>query len=147
MASRQDVARKVTKGPARVGWIAAGHVCVALGVVGAVLPLLPTTIFILGAAACYARGSQRFHKMLLNHRVFGPIIRDWQERRGMSAGAKRWAVAAIIVTISISILALNNLPLRITLALVAIALIAYLLRIPTVPKRGDAVVEVQETEG
>jgi len=147
IAAGREAARKVAKGAARVGWIAAGHVCVALGVIGAMLPLMPTTVFILCAAACYARGSQRFYNKLLAHRIFGPIVRDWQERRGMSAGAKRWAVVAIVITISASILALDNLTLRIVLALVALLLIGGVLRLPTVAARADVAGEARGGAG
>lgn len=131
-AARRVTARNLAKGPARVGWVAAGHVCLVLGIIGAMLPLMPTTVFILCAAACYARGSRRFYDKLLAHRVFGPIVRDWQEHRGMSAGAKRWAIGAVAVAISASILALDDLTLRVLLGLVALVLIGGLLRIPTV---------------
>ncbi len=147
MGAGREAARKVAKGAARFGWIAAGHVCVALGVIGAMLPLMPTTVFILCAAACYARGSQRFYNKLLAHRVFGPIVRDWQERRGMSARAKRWAVVAIVITISASIFALDNLTLRIVLALVALVLIGSVLRIRTVAARADVAGEAHGGAG
>lgn len=132
MTGGREAARKMATGPARVGWIVAGHACLALGVVGAMLPLMPTTVFILGAAACYARGSQRFYDWLLAHRIFGPIVHDWRQRGGMSVVTKRWAIAAVVITISVSMLVLDSLTLRIVLALVAVALIAGLLRVPTV---------------
>jgi len=56
----------------------AGSLCVALGVIGLFLPVLPTTPFMLLAAACYARASERFYRWLLTHRVFGPTVREWR---------------------------------------------------------------------
>lgn len=117
---------------ARLSWVLAGHVCVGLGLVGAVLPLMPTTVFVLCAAACYARGSERFYRKLLEHRVFGPVVRDWQRNRAMSAKAKRWAVSAIVITISLSMIALQTTALRAVLAAVALILVVALLRIPTI---------------
>jgi uncharacterized membrane protein YbaN (DUF454 family) len=142
-----EAARSVAKGAARFGWVTAGHLCVALGLVGALLPLLPTTVFIIGAAACYARGSQRFYDRLLAHRLFGPIVRDWRERRGMSAGAKYWAIVAITITISASILALDTLVLRIVLMVVALVLIGSILRVPTVATRTQSSDETQDRAG
>ena len=63
--------------------IAAGTVFLALGVVGILLPLLPTTPFLLLAAACYAKSSKRFSNWLLNNRVFGKIIKDYREGWGI----------------------------------------------------------------
>ena len=76
-------------------WNIAGIAFVALGIIGALLPVMPTTIFILLAAACFARGSERLHAWLVNHRQFGPLIRDWQQRGAIRRPAKRMALVAI----------------------------------------------------
>ena len=55
-----------------------GFLMVALGMIGAVVPLMPTTIFLIAAAACFARSSPRFEAWLLDHSHFGPILRDWR---------------------------------------------------------------------
>jgi uncharacterized membrane protein YbaN (DUF454 family) len=61
-----------------IGWIS-----VVLGVIGALLPIMPTTPFILLAAWCFARSSERFHQWLLNQRHLGPIVRDWDNGEGL----------------------------------------------------------------
>ena len=77
-------------GTRRVLWLVLAYVALALGVVGIFVPGLPTTPFVLLAAFAAARGSRRLHEKLLAHRVFGPMIRDWQAEGAVSRRAK-WA--------------------------------------------------------
>lgn len=84
--------------------IAAGSLCVVLGVVGLFLPLLPTTPFMLLAAACYARASLRFYRWLTGHRLFGPPILEWRRHRAIPYRAKRAGVLLMALTFSTSIL-------------------------------------------
>jgi len=132
-------ASEARSGPAgprtRLGYVVAGHVSLSLGLVGAVLPLLPTTCFVLLAASCYAKGSDRFYQRLMAHRVFGPTIRDWQEHRAMSVRAKRWAIACVIGSIGVSILVLDQTVVSLILAGVAVTLVGFLLRIPSRSRR------------
>ncbi len=65
-----------------------GVVALLLGIIGIFLPVLPTTPFVILAAACWARASPRFHRWLHQHRVFGPMVRDWEERRAVPRRAK-----------------------------------------------------------
>lgn len=76
-----------------------------LGAVGAFLPLLPTVPLMLLAAFCFARGSDRFHRWLMDHPRFGPPIHDWQAHRAISRPAKRAAVAAIALAFGASVAA------------------------------------------
>jgi uncharacterized membrane protein YbaN (DUF454 family) len=129
--------RAIAKGRAtRLGWTLVGHACLGVGLLGIAIPLLPTTPFVLLAAACYVRGSQRFYTYLSTHHVFGTVIRDWYEHRAMSARAKRWAIACVLVSITASTLAVGRIWLRVVLVLVAVLVIAGLLRIPTRKERG-----------
>lgn len=74
-------------------WIALAYVALGLGIVGIFLPGLPTTPFVLVAAWAAARGSRTLHQWLLEHRAFGPMVRDWQARGAVSRRAKRMATA------------------------------------------------------
>ena len=76
-------------------YITAGFVCVGLGVLGIPTPLLPTTPFLLLAAFCFARGSQRWHRWLMTHRTLSPYIIAFRDRRGLTREQK-WRIAAII---------------------------------------------------
>lgn len=89
---------------ARPFWIAAGLLALGLGALGAVLPLLPTTPFILLAAFCFARSSPRLHDWLVGHRIFGPLIGNWEREGAISRRVKIIAVATMAVTPVITLL-------------------------------------------
>lgn len=113
--------------------ISAGIFCVALGAIGIVLPLLPTTPFLLLAAACFVRSSDRLYTWLTSHRVFGSYIRNYREHRGMTTKARiltlivLWAgvgYAAIVVA--------RSWILRLVLLGIAVSVTIYLMRLRTV---------------
>ena len=70
--------------------------CLALGTVGAVLPVMPTVIFLIAAAACFARSNPAWEARLTRHPVFGPHIRAWRDRRAISRKGK-WAATLGII--------------------------------------------------
>lgn len=79
-------------------------VSTALGLAGVVLPLLPTTPFMILAALCFAKGSDKLHRWLMNHSSFGPAIRDWNRHGAIRSRAKMLAVIAMGVALLISVL-------------------------------------------
>ena len=83
--------------PKRLAWQGAGWVFVGLGLIGAAVPIMPTTCFMIAALACFTRGSPRLANWLLHHPRFGPPLRDWQQHRAISPPTKRVAVAALVV--------------------------------------------------
>lgn len=109
-----------------------GTLFVGIGVVGAVLPVLPTTPFMLLAAGCYGRASPRFYNWLLNTRAFGPLIREWQQYRAIPWRTKLIAIALMAITLSSSILLFAKQPYaQIPMALFGCALAIWLYRIPS----------------
>lgn len=80
-----------------------GTVCVALGVLGIFLPLMPTTVFLLMAAYCYSRSSERFHNWLLSNRLFGSYIKNYKSGQGISMRQKVSTLAMLWASIGISI--------------------------------------------
>ncbi|MBS3917966.1 MAG: YbaN family protein [Deltaproteobacteria bacterium] len=112
--------------------IVAGTLFVGLGIVGIFLPILPTTPFLLLAAACYARSSERFYRWLLNHRWFGKYIRTYQEGKGIPVKAKALSISLIWLTIFSSVIfVVHPLIVRIILIVIAIGVTIYLLSLPT----------------
>ncbi len=78
----------MTQSAKRLLWMICGFVALALGVAGIILPLLPHTVFLLIAAFCFSRGSERLHSWLINHKHLGPPIRDWNEHGAIPLKAK-----------------------------------------------------------
>lgn len=112
-------------------WVA-GSLCVALGVAGLFLPVLPTTPFMLLAAACYARASERFYRWLVTHRVFGPTVREWRRHRSIPWRTKLWAIFLMSATLATSIVFFARPAwLQLALALVGAGLAVWLYRIPS----------------
>lgn len=113
--------------------ISFGWLCVALGTVGILLPVLPTTPFMLLAAACFAKSSPRFHRWLLANPVFGPIIINWQQERYIEPVAKRRSLIIITLTYGISIYLLDQIYARISLIILWMICTYFVARLPTVP--------------
>jgi len=86
----------------RLLWLLVGLTAVALGAVGVVLPLLPTTPFLLVAAFAFARSSAQLNRWLREHRSFGPLIDNWHRDGSIDRKAKRTAVIVIVVTLVIT---------------------------------------------
>lgn len=109
-----------------------GLVSTGLGIIGIFVPLLPTTPFLLLAAACFARSSERFHSRLVNHNRLGPMIRGYLDGSGIPLRAKRIAIALVWLTLPPSALLLvPPVWAKTLLVLLAISITWYLLRLPT----------------
>ena len=80
-----------------------GFVFLGLGLVGVFLPLLPTTPFILLAAACFAQSSERMHRWILSNPTFGPMVRDWEQKRCVTCRVKAVAISSMVVVGGISV--------------------------------------------
>jgi uncharacterized protein len=89
----------------RFVWQGIGWVSVMLGALGILLPLLPSTPFLLLAAWCFARGSQRFHDWLVHHPRLGPLIAAWRNEGAISRRAKALAMLSIAASLAIAMAA------------------------------------------
>lgn len=114
----------------RVLWLIGGSISLGLGLLGVFLPLLPTVPFVLLAAFCFARSSERLHDWMLEHPKFGPAIADWRDRGAISARGK-WA-ATISIIASLILAVILDFPVKV-LAVQAVALMGVSLFIWTRP--------------
>jgi len=123
----------VRSGLSRVAWLAMGMVAVALGGIGIVVPGLPTTVFFIVAASCFARSSPRFERWVLDLPRIGPLVRDHRAGLGMPRRVKAVALSMMWAAILLSGLALRHRPL-VAAGVLVLGLIgtAYILwRVPT----------------
>jgi uncharacterized membrane protein YbaN (DUF454 family) len=87
----------------RHAFLAAGFVFLSVGMLGLFLPVLPATPFVLLAAACFARASPRFYNWVLNHRIFGPTVREWRRYRSIPYRTKICAIVLMAASLAVSI--------------------------------------------
>lgn len=91
------------RSPFRVVWIASGLLSVGMGIIGAFLPLVPTTPFVILAAWCFARSSPELRARLVNSRLLGPSLRDWERDRAVARRAKISATFLLALVLVMSI--------------------------------------------
>jgi uncharacterized protein len=106
--------------------IISGTVCVGLGILGIFLPILPATPFFLLASACYVRGSERLHELLINNRHIGTYISNFQQRKGLPLKAKMYTILLLWVSVLFSLYQFNNKILSFLLILVG-SVISYII--------------------
>jgi hypothetical protein len=124
----------LARGFKRFAFVVAGLVCVGLAYLGAILPGLPTTPWVLLASYCFARSSPRLERWLKRSPIFGKLLRDWEEHRGIRKPVKIFAVCLIVTVVTLSI-TLSNLPIWVKwtiggLACVGICVVVFV--VPTI---------------
>lgn len=115
----------------RYVYLGLGWFFVALGIIGAFLPIMPTTIFLIIAAWCFARSSPELEAWLLDHPMFGQTLRNWRERGAISRRAKLLACSMIAVSYAIFLVSRHPTPLA--AALVGFAMAAPAIYVATRP--------------
>jgi uncharacterized membrane protein YbaN (DUF454 family) len=112
--------------------IVAGTIFLAIGLIGVVIPILPTTPFLLLAAVCYLRGSKRMHDWLLNNKWVGEYIRNYREGRGIRARTKVIIITLLWATILYStIFIAKHLAIQVLLIVIASAVTVHILTLKT----------------
>jgi hypothetical protein len=113
--------------------IAFGFFFLGLGILGAFLPLLPTTPFLLISAACFARSSKKFYNWLLNNKIFGGYIRNYREQRAITLRAKVMSLVVMWLVMGYTVLfALSNIFLQILVVLIGIGVTRHILSLKVV---------------
>jgi uncharacterized membrane protein YbaN (DUF454 family) len=118
-------------------WAGLGVLCVAVGLIGVVLPGLPTTPFLILAAACFLRSSQELYDRVLGHPRFGPLVRDFREGKGLPLRVKVWALALMWIFVLFALgpgLPEGRWELRAIVGSAAVIGTAYLIHLPTRPR-------------
>lgn len=116
----------------RVLYAAAGLACVGLAYLGAILPGLPTTPWVLLASYCFARSSPRLERWLKRSPFFGRLLRDWEEHRGVRLWVKVLSVCVVVTVVTLSV-TLSNLPLWVKCAIGGLAAIGVCVIVFVVP--------------
>ncbi|MDP2821240.1 MAG: YbaN family protein [Sulfuritalea sp.] len=118
--------------PVRVVLWVVGSLALLLGIIGIFLPGLPTTPFVLLAAACYARASEPFYRWLIANPTFGPLIIEWRRHHSIPYRIKVIAITLMGLTICASIWTLSAMPwLQVLLAAIGLSTSVWLWRIPS----------------
>lgn len=110
--------------------IALGWLCVALGIAGIPLPVLPTTPFLLLAAWCFAQSSPRFHRWLIEHPKLGPIVNPWREGKGIPLHVKRRILLAMWFSMGLSAAIVGNPRVAVMMLISGLCVSVYILRQP-----------------
>ncbi len=109
-----------------------GLTSLGLGVLGIILPLLPTVPFILLSAYCFARSSERLHNWLHQHPWFAQSLKDWEQQRAVRPGLKRRAMIVSLISFSLSIYVVPLIWVKIMLCCFCVTLMIYLWRLPVI---------------
>ncbi len=107
-----------------------GIVFVGLAILGVMLPILPTTPFLLVAAGCFAKSSPKMQRWLLTNKIFGPMINDWQKHRSIPKKAKYIALSSIVLSVAWSAYMLKSIWLALVIIALVIGPFIFLWRLP-----------------
>ncbi len=112
----------------KVLWIILGSFFVALAAVGVALPGIPTTPFLILAAACYIRSSQKLYDRLISNKTFGPYLKDYREGKGIPKKAKILAVSMIVLFVGSSVIfGIESLNLKIVVGTLGLTGLIYVI--------------------
>ena len=114
--------------------IITGTITLGLGIIGIILPIIPTTPFLLISSYCYVRSSKKLNQWLLNHRILGKYIYNYVEKKAIPKRAKITAIILICISIPITLIIINKIIVTIILPIIATLVIVYILRLKTLER-------------
>ncbi len=113
--------REVKNPLVRFLWVGLGCLFVGLGAIGAVVPGMPTTVFLVLAATCFIRSSQKLYDWLISNKTFGPYLKDYREGKGIPLRAKVLALSLIVIFVSFAVFyALEVIQIKVLVGLIGI---------------------------
>ena len=115
-------------------YIFVGFLAVILGIIGVILPGIPTVPFLLVALFCFERSSKKYHDMILNNKYFGKVLRDYYEGRGLTTSVKIKAVLFLSCGMGFSVYRVQHLHLRIMLAVIWLGVTIHIILLKNKPK-------------
>src|SRR5690606_32835943 len=116
----------------RYAYLVGGILLVAIGVIGIFLPVLPTTIFLILASACFVKSSPKANEWLRNHKILGVYLKNYQDKSGLTIKSKVINIIFLWITISVSAFLLTeSLPIKILLFAIATGVSIHLIMIKT----------------
>jgi uncharacterized membrane protein YbaN (DUF454 family) len=115
-------------------WLVLGLLCVAIGAIGIVVPGLPTTVFFIAAAACFARSNPRLEQWVIGLPRIGPAVQRYRAGQGMPKRAKYWAIGMMLVFSTVGIVLVGSLVFGVVVgAVVAVGVWFVAIHVPTTP--------------
>ena len=115
-------------------YIFVGFLAVILGIIGVILPGIPTVPFLLVALFCFERSSKKYHDMIMNNKYFGKVLRDYYEGRGLTTSVKIKAVLFLSCGMGFSVYRVQHLHLRIMLAVIWLGVTIHIILLKNKPK-------------
>lgn len=113
-------------------YLFSGFLLVGIGILGIFLPVLPTTIFLILASACFMKSSQRANDWLKNHRWLGPYLRNYQDKTGLTVKSKLASISLLWISITLSAFLLTDeVAIRILLLAIAVGVTIHLIMVKT----------------